>query len=173
MSTALTTLDGLADGTDIALQRGGVTERWKFQDNKLVNKDGDNLDPFFFEGYLAEGRLYLGNFLPPEAGEWFGSAGVDRWMLLALNTEGAKTWCAQFQRGHFYQWIEYTDMVTTFQRIAAPEWSSEQFVNMTARAWSSHREVSAQEERNRKQRLAQESVTYAIDYLNRARGYLG
>lgn len=174
MSTALTTLDGLENGTELAFQSRNRMERWTFQDQQLVNKEGIRIDPFFFMGYLAEGKLFLGDFAPPEPGEWFAPAGdSDRWNLLALQTTGTKTWCAQFSRGQFYQWAEHDDMSVTFRRITAPEWSGLQFLNMTTRAWTMYRQVEDMAKRDRQARNARESVSYAIDYLNRAREQLG
>lgn len=172
--TALTTLDGLANDTDIAIQQSGSTQiqRWKWRDGGL-EKDGVRLDAWMFSGYLSKGRVYLADFSPPVVGEWFQAQGT-RWKYLVteVNSAGvAQT--AQFQREEFYQFTERADLVDRFQRCPAPEWASPLVVNLTTRLWAEHKRVEATAEAMRNIYSVQENLRYITNYAERATTTLG
>ena len=170
-STPLSTLDGLEDGSDVAVVlSGGTIEHWQWSDG-LMQKDGNRLPEFFFSGLLRDNKVMLGNFTPPVRGEWF-TRQVSDWMYLVVTVnEGAGTYqCAYFRRGSFYDWREVSraDLLDTCTRGTTPEWASPQFLAMTYRCSEENAARLAAERQMRQTRDARTNVRYARDYLNNA-----
>lgn len=170
--SALTTLEGLADGTDVAVQMGSNFERWQVSGDGLI-RDGVHVSGFFFTGYLRQGRVYLRDFTPPQVGEWFGpSTGETRWSYLTVLADGETTTFAQFRDDTFYQWhrIGSSESVARYSRKPVPDWAGpgRALREMTMMAHNMHTNLERMERTARRQRDAARNVRVASDYLHRA-----
>jgi hypothetical protein len=172
VSTAITTFDGLEDGTDLAVVlSGGRIERWQWNNQAMQKEDGTRLPTFFFSGLLTERKIMPGNFSPPVRGEWFALTGSNTWFYLVIREKSDRLYrCGYFRRGEFYDWREVSqgDLLDSCVRVETPAWCSEQFVNMTARCSDMQEAQAAVEQRERNARAARQHVVYARDYLVRA-----
>ena len=170
---ALATLEGLENGTDIGIQTSGnVVQKWKVRDGGL-EKDGVRLDEWMFGGYLRENRVYLADFSPPQAGEWFTSSDTRSWLYLVLEMEDGAAHCAQFRHGAFYQFQDRHDLVDRFQRVEAPEWGIPIVRDLCTRLWVKHREaIRTREMRDNIYGVA-ENLRYITSYAQRATEAIG
>jgi hypothetical protein len=171
--SALETLDGLANGTDIGIQTGGRgVDRWRVADGGL-EKDGVRLDPWLFSGYLKENRVYLADFSPPQVGEWFTSEGLNRWMYLVMEMEDTTAHCAQFRNEEFFQFQDRGDLVERWHRCPAPDWGTPLVKGLTERLWILHkRDTEARQARDNIYAV-QENLRYITSYAERATTTLG
>jgi hypothetical protein len=173
VSTPISTFDDLEDGTDLAVVlSGGKIERWEWRDGAM-QKDGTRLPTFFFSGLLTEQKIMPGNFSPPVRGEWFALTGdnTHTWCYLVIRERSDRLYrCGYFRRGEFYDWREVSqgDLLDSCVRVEAPDWSSDQFMNMTARCSDAQEAQAEAEKRERNTRGARQSVAYARDYIARA-----
>jgi hypothetical protein len=174
VSTAnpLTTLDGVEDGTDLAVVMEGRIEHWQFTDGAMV-KDGHRLPPFFFSGLLSEQKIMPGDFTPPTQGDWFGlpSLWSSDGAYLVVREKGDRIFrCAYFRRDRFYEWrdVNQEELLSACTRAEGPDWGTQQFKQMTYQA-SEENEARVQMDRMlRATRDARSNIRYARDYLNQA-----
>jgi hypothetical protein len=175
MSPALTTLDGVAEGTDIAIKMGDTFEHWKWEGGRLQNKNGTSLPPFFFTGLLAEGSITEGNFAPPEPDEWWQRNGrAYRYLVLEHDADTSVTKVAMFRHDSFYSWYEVHNMVEdSLYSREAPEWDHPLVRSMTRMAWNQNIRADAAERRHAELGNARNYVRYARDYIDQAQRALG
>lgn len=169
-STPLATLDGVEDGTDLAVMVGdGRIEHWQWTEG-VMQKENHRLPPFFFTGLLKDGKVMPGNFSPPVKGEWFAQPGSD-WMWLVLKEKGDRIFrCAYFRRSNFYDWRDASqkDLIDNCMRVEAPAFATQEFVQMTDRASEENEARLKQEREYRQMRDARNNLRYARDYLDQA-----
>ena len=168
---AVTDLAEVDNGTHLAVvQTNGQIERWLWEDG-VMQKDGNRLPPFFFSGLLRDNKVMLGNFAPPQRGEWFRyqSRAEFGWLIVAVLAENRYS-TIHFRRGNFYDWREMSqdDLFATCVRTEAPEWVTQPYVDMAYRAHEERTARLAQEQQARNLRDARTNMTYARDYLTRA-----
>ena len=174
MTGVLDTLDGLANGTDVAVVQASRVERWKVLDGGLCRDGVDKrVDPWFFAGLMNEGAVMLGDFTPPAVGEWWVStyeravASVSGCLVLA--TEGVNATVAVFRRGHWYEWrVDRNLLDDAYVRGEPPEWVSAPYLAMTQMAYEANRSRLESEATMRQYRDARYNLAYAKDYLDRA-----
>lgn len=160
------TLDGIEDGTDLALVTVNGVERWVFHPDGLTNRAGDSVPLWFFSGALAQGKVMLGNFAPPSVGEWFFRGHTEHLVLTVSDTTTAH--CARFVGGRFNTFVELPNIVDTHQRTDRPDWVSDQFVQMATLAYSWHQQVVQLNNQSQHRQVATNNLRYARDYLNTA-----
>lgn len=168
MSAALDSLDGLADGTDVAIIVNERVQRWKALDGGLVQEGvGTRLDPWFFIGYLNAGQVMLGHFAPPQVGEWWTTAGD--WGHLVVEAAAPLCTAATFRRDQFYEWrIDRNLLDEGYLRTEAPAWVSAQVLSMTRLAYRNHSARLEAEQKVRHLHDAKYNLAYAKDYLDQA-----
>lgn len=174
MNGVLDTLDGLVNGTDVAVVQVNRVEHWQAVDGGLARHGSDKrVDPWFFAGLINNGAVMLGDFTPPEVGEWWVSVheravpSVSGCLVLA--TEGVKSTVAVFRRGHWYEWrVDRNLMDDGLVRGETPAWVTPEYTRMTQMAHEEHKARIEMETKMRQFRDAQYNLTYARDYLNRA-----
>ena len=169
MTAALASLDGLDDGTDIAVVVSNQVQRWQVLDGGLVRiGDSKRVDPWFFTGYLNEGAVMLGDFSPPQVGEWW-AAGGSTYGFLVIATEIPLSTVAMFRRGSFYEWREQRNLLDEgYVRAEPPAWLTPEYLAMATLAYHNQAKYLDAHRKARAARDTQYNLTYARDYLNRA-----
>jgi hypothetical protein len=170
---ALTTLEGLADGTDVALRIGGstVVQHWKVERGGLRREDslGETwVDPFFISGYLAQGDIFLKDFSPPVVGEWFTNDSGDHLLVVAADPVEPTTAVAMYRHGYFRAWRNEGDVVGRLARCDPPEWASTALAEMAQEAHKYKTETERLAETARRFRNARAEVGYAQQNLENA-----
>jgi hypothetical protein len=181
--TALATLDGIEEGTDLALVNGsnGNISRWKMgPDATLLDHAGRPLDPFFFTGHLSDGNIYLADFSPPRGGEWFTGRGDSLAYLAVGDQVDGETPCAYFRRQTFRGLEDMTNLVDIATR-GRPDWvddtthASLLAMGRLAQGWKTEATIArrARDQMNQLERELDVMVTYsrqARDRVARMRG---
>lgn len=116
---SIDTLDGIEDGTDLALVTTNGVERWTRNGAYLLNRAGDSVPVWFFSGALAQGKVMLGNYAPPSVGEWFFRGHHEHLVLTVENTTTAH--CARFVGDRFNTFVDLPNVVDTHQRGDRPD----------------------------------------------------
>jgi hypothetical protein len=169
--TALTSLNELADGTEVILRMPNSRhmQRWTVGENKLV-RDGVALDPWFFAGYVADGQMFLSDNAPPEVGDWFGNG--TRWKYLVLSIDGTSCRCAIFREGEFSQFSARDDLGDGLYTRGRPNWSPEQteraLLQMAIKADELNDELGKVRVLVQNQSRVREYLRYVKDYAERA-----
>ena len=171
MNGVLDSLDGLENGTDVALVVNNKVERWSVLDGGLARHGTTRrVDPWFFAGLLNAGAVVLGDFTPPQVGEWWTATAhagtVTGHLVLAM--EGNKASTAFYRRGNWAEWTTRTLVEDGWVRGEAPDWVTPQYVTMTSLAWATNTRLTANEAQMQAFRDARYNLTYARDYLQRA-----
>jgi len=166
----LDSLDGLENGTDVAVMQNSRVERWQVVDGGLARHGSDKrVDPWFFAGLINEGAVMLGDFTPPQVGEWWiapGEGTVTGHLVLAM--EGTKASTAFYRRGQWAQWCDRNLMEDGWVRGEPPPWAGPQYLTMTTLAWTSHTRLVEHRAKAEAISNVRYNLTYARDYLSRA-----
>lgn len=162
---SITTLEGLANGTDLAVQSGGQVFRWTYQDEVMVNQAGNRVDPWFFSGYLREGHVSLGDFRPPELGEWF-TTDTRTFLVVSVSRDHPNDpVTARFMGSTFSRFLMMDRIVENARRCESPAWANDTLVQMTIKAWKAEEEVTSVRQRLTHMRRARDYLGYAMDHL--------
>lgn len=167
--TMIDTFEGIEDGTDVAVLTSTGTMRWRLVDGQLRSQDGSVLDPWFFTGYLNEGKVMLGNFAPPAVGEWFAQYGREiGHLVVKADSNQTTAYCARYLNGRFRDFVTLHHVVDQYQRLDRPAWITQQYVDLAVLAYGWQESERQSRERNRVVQNSLAQVRYARDYLNTA-----
>jgi len=172
----ITTLDGLADGTDLAVHPpGNPTSRLRYIDGQVINPAGRVVDPWFLVGHLRDGHISIGDFRPPERGEWWTYGTVSNREYLVVDLREQSVEFAMFRNQRFYDWQTAANngaLFDTFNRTTRPDWASDLTVDLVNRLWAERSARRRLETQTANLRSAQQHLRYAIDYATSARNLL-
>lgn len=167
MST-LTTLDGIEDGTDIAVINPHGVSKWVLDGGMMTRPDGARLDRWFFSGALREGKVMLGDFSPPVVGDWFTRDEIRMHLVVQVDPDQTTAHCARFIEDRFQQFTTLPDVVDTHRRTEPPAWVTPQLVTMTAMAHALHLENVTNKAQVSQLQSIKNNISYAHSYLDRA-----
>lgn len=168
----ITTLE-LPVGTDLALDTGNRFTRWTRTELGFRDADGNELEEFFFTGWLEEGKLYLRDFSPPQAGDWF-LFGRRNWYYLVGRVVENKARCLIFRGGEFYDTDTVDDIQDTMTRCEPPDWVGPAPMLTALAVKMTYLDERAQRlaERESSERYLRRELDSALTYLTTARGRL-
>lgn len=169
MSTMINTFDEIEEGAEVAVLTQTGVQRWTYADHQLRSRDGTLLDPWFFIGYLNDGKVMLGNFSPPAVGDWFTQPNGRGHLVVKTDPDQTTAYCARFLDGErFYDFVTLHHVVDTHQRAERPAWITQPYVDMAALAYGWQQEMVKANQKMRDLHHAQNQVRYARDNLNSA-----
>lgn len=172
MSTPITTFEDLEAGQDLALSTNSTVSKWTWDGERMVNTDGHRVEPFFFSGALAQGRLVLANFAPPQVGEWFHRPTRANRLYLVVDITGEERihspMVATFVSGEFVGFTSMPNIVDQYERTEAPEWNNAAIRSLAVSAYGYHRRLEELQRQIGNIRTTRDYLRYTRDYLNSA-----
>lgn len=138
---AMTTFDGVAEGSDIAVVMNANTapQRWKMGPGGVpIDRNGDPLDTWFFAGLLADGKVFEADFTPPRTGEWFRRNGyTHRYYLAVRSEENGVCDVYEFAHGTFRGHLQLRGLLDISERVEPPAEAMSMLLSLieTAERW--------------------------------------
>jgi hypothetical protein len=181
---ALTTLDGLENGTMLAIQqRKGGLQRWCLADGAVtrVTRGGtladaltpqDSVPVELLSGYLTEGLVFRCDN-PPVVGEWFFDPRRDR-TALVIGAEGETFRCAVFRLGSFTRMLDLLlDDLLTWRPCEQPTLTNDALLNIMITMDTEAKEAARLRQESQQVQMVMHDVSSAVSYLTRARERMG